>query len=259
MARGVAAVHGGESVALGKRQEELRVAHAEWSGDARSEELVEREAARAFDDAAEDVGVVPVDPGLAGLRDERESAESIHRLADRLVLVRGVPTEPRHRTERRCGVALADETLRAVRDAGRVREQVEDRDRAARRSERASAVGAARHARVRETGDPTGDRIAERDATLLDEHQRSDARQRLGLRCDPEYRVGAHRAVRLAVGAADGAFVHDLPVPQNECDRTGDPRRVDALLERGVESGEPSGVEGGARGGGPRDGASRGR
>ena len=45
----------------------------------------------ALDDAAEDVGVVALDIGLAGLRDERQRAEPLHGVADRFVFVGGVP------------------------------------------------------------------------------------------------------------------------------------------------------------------------
>ncbi len=69
------------------------------AGDARAHELVERRARHALDDAAENVGVVAVDPRLTGLRDKRQRAERLHRRANRLGLVRGVPAKPGRRAE----------------------------------------------------------------------------------------------------------------------------------------------------------------
>src|SRR5262249_56009907 len=53
-ARRRARVHRREAVALRRRQEELRVLHAERTGDARADQLVERHARRALGDAAQD-------------------------------------------------------------------------------------------------------------------------------------------------------------------------------------------------------------
>src|SRR5207245_4487844 len=75
------------------REKELRVLQAERTGDARPHELVERHPRRALGDAAEDVGVVAVDPRLARLGDEWQGGKALHRRADRLVLVGGVPAE----------------------------------------------------------------------------------------------------------------------------------------------------------------------
>ena len=87
------------------------------------------DARRLLDHAAEDVGVVAVDPCLAGLRDERQRAEPLHRVADRLILVGGVPAEARGGAKSLRFVERRDRRLRAVRNAGGVRQQIANRDR----------------------------------------------------------------------------------------------------------------------------------
>jgi hypothetical protein len=111
----------------------------------------------------------------------------------------------------------------AVRDAGAVREQVADGDLAARRREHAAGVGARGDGGAREAREPAGDGIAERELSLLDEHEDGGAREGLRLRRDAEDRVGGHRLARLEVGPADGAFVDDDAIAHHERDGAGDP------------------------------------
>ena len=128
---GAARVDGREPIAIGGRQEEPRVLHAERRRDPRRDELIERHAGRALDDAAEDVGVVAVDVGLARLRDERQRRQPLHRRAGAFVLVRGVPAESRRRSEPLGLVQRRHQRVGAVRDARGVRQQIADRDRPA--------------------------------------------------------------------------------------------------------------------------------
>jgi hypothetical protein len=94
-----AGVNGCQSIALIGRNVEVRVPHVERLEDAAPEELVERHARSTLDHAPEDVGVVPVDIRFTRLRHERDAREPLHRGADRLVLVRCVPSETGRRAE----------------------------------------------------------------------------------------------------------------------------------------------------------------
>ena len=79
--------------------EEARVLQSQRAGDARADELVERHARGLLHHAAEDVGVVAVDERLAGLRDERQRAQTLHGLADGFVFVGRIPAVARGRAE----------------------------------------------------------------------------------------------------------------------------------------------------------------
>src|SRR5690606_36359433 len=68
-----------------------RVGHPQRLRDPLTDELVQRQAARPLHYAPEDVSVVTVDEGLARLPDERERSQAVHFLADRLLVVGGVP------------------------------------------------------------------------------------------------------------------------------------------------------------------------
>src|SRR5438874_13285094 len=68
---GATRVHGGEPCLPVWRQIEVGVLHAERAGDARANDFVQRRAGDAFDDTAEDVGVVAIDEALTRLGNER--------------------------------------------------------------------------------------------------------------------------------------------------------------------------------------------
>ena len=248
MAGGIAPIHHRESCDLPAGHEEVSVGHADRAGDACRDEPVERQAARALHDAAEDVGVVAVDERFTGLCDEGQGTEPVHGRADRFVLVGGVPAEARGGSESGRAIARGDRGVGAVRDARRVCEQVEDRDPSPRRCERAAGVRARRHGGAREARQPARDGIGERDPPFLDEHHDRAARDRLGLRRDAEDRIGPHRLPCLAIPPPDGLLVHDDAVAHDEGDGTGDPLRVDALLQVRVEACEARRVESGAHG-----------
>ena len=116
-------IHGGQTVLLARREVELRVAHAERLEDALAQDLVERLTGHDFDERAQDVGVVAVDPRRAGLRVCGQARDAAHGVADRLVLVGEVVA----RLSRRGPQVAADPV--AVAEARRVREQVAHRDR----------------------------------------------------------------------------------------------------------------------------------
>src|SRR4029079_9432578 len=105
MIRRVAHIYGDKALATRRRQEEMRVLHAERTGDARLDEFVERHARRALHHAAENVGVVAVYALRPVLRADRKRRELVHARANRLSLVGGVPSPPGVQTEARGGVS----------------------------------------------------------------------------------------------------------------------------------------------------------
>src|ERR1039457_2700134 len=65
-----AGINGGQAVAFGRWKIESGVLHAQRPGDPGAHKLVERHAGRLLHHATQDVGVVTVYEGLAGLRDQ---------------------------------------------------------------------------------------------------------------------------------------------------------------------------------------------
>ena len=246
-ALGVVPIDRDQPLTLLGRDEEARVTHPEGLGEALPQEAIERDPARALDDAPQHIGVVAVDPPLPGLCDEGEGAESIHRGADRLAFVGGVPPEAGGRAEPGGAIALGDDRIGAVGDPGGVGEEIEDRDLPLGRGDQRPGVTAGGDGGAREGGEPFRGRIAERDPALFDEHHDPSAHERLGLRGDAEDRVGGHRVVGLAIGPSDGLLVDHLAIAEHHRDRATDLRRVDLLLQIARESIEPRGIEGGAR------------
>ena len=110
----VARIHGREARSLPCGNEEIRVIHLQGTGDAGPDQLVERHPRGTLGDAAEDVGVVAVHPLLAGLRREGQRREPLHRWADRLILVGGIPPPPGGGSEPFGGVQRRDELVGAV-------------------------------------------------------------------------------------------------------------------------------------------------
>ena len=206
----------------------------------------------AFDDAAEDIGVVAVDPRLARLRDERQRAETLHRVADRLALVGGVPAEASRRAQALRLVHRGDVAIGAVRDAGGMRQEIADGDRPPgwddlRRRARRRSIVPDRHLRVRKARDVAAHRIVERELAFLQQHQHRGAGNRLGLRGDAEDRGRRHPPPRFLVAPADRFLVGGLAIAKYERDCAGQPVFVDVLLQHGVDARQPLGREGGRR------------
>src|SRR5205823_14447583 len=112
---------------------------------------------------AEDVGGVAVPPLLAGLRREGQRREPLHRWAERLILGGGIPPPPGGGSEPFGGVQRRDEPVGAVRDAGRVGEQIPDRDGTGRRLDDEAGVALGRDGGVRKGRDEATHRVAQRD------------------------------------------------------------------------------------------------
>ena len=214
----------------------MGVVHPERARDPRPNELVERSPAGALHDASQDVGIVAVHEPLAGVRHERQGAERVHAHAHGHRFVGGVPSEASRRTEPLGAIPVRHDGIRAVRNAGRVREQILDGDRPARRHECHARIGALCDGGAREGRHEATGRRAKREAPLLHEHQHGGAGQRLRLRCDPEDRVGRHWHALLAITPPRGALVHDRIVAQYERNESADLFPPDNLGEHGVDA-----------------------
>ena len=134
-------------------------------------------------------------------------------------------------------------------DAGRVREQVGDRDRTARGHERSADFPLHGHSRLGVRGDEPADGHARRKATLLHQREDSRARERLGLRGDPEDRIDPHGTVRFFVAPPQRPFVNRLAIPKYQGNDARDAVLIDVLLQHGIQACETL----------PRDAVNRGR
>ncbi len=133
-------------------------------------------------------------------------------------------------------VLRRDEAIGAVGNAGRVGQQIANGDLTAGGHGGRLAVLAGdgdRGLGVR--GDEAADRIVDTDLAFLDEREDADARDRLGLRGNPEDRVGRHPAIGFLVGPADCLLVNRFAVAQHQRRRAADPVFIDVLLEQRVD------------------------
>ena len=229
-------VHGRQPVDLAGRQEEVRVVHAERAEQPLAEERAQRLPADLLDHRAQDVGVVAVDPRLAGVAVERQLGQPRHDVADRLVAVREIPAG-----DARLLPFIGRRTV-AVADAGGVRQQVADGDGPLRRNDVvAAAVVRFGHGRLHELREVLADRIGDQQPPLLLQQHHADAGQGLRLRRDPEYRVRGQRRARLLVAVADGLHVGNLSAAGHDRHGAGQAVVVDVRLERGGQPLQPLG------------------
>src|SRR5205823_1182575 len=193
------------------------------SGDAHPDEPIERYARGALDDTAEDIGVVAIDPGLTGLGDERYRSEPLHRVADRLVLVGGIPPEPGSGPEPFSFVERCHVALRPVRNAGGVSQKVADGNGTLGWNDRDAAVIPKRHGGPGIGREESTHRVVDSDLALFDEGENRRGRDGLRLRGDAEDRVGPHAPPGLLVAPPDGALVHRLAVAEDQRDGAANP------------------------------------
>ena len=227
---------------LARGQEEVRVGHPERVEQPLLQERAEGLAADLLDHRAQDVGVVAVDPPLAGMPVHRQRGEAGHRVAHRLVAVGEVPAGDARLRPRVGGRPAVGEQAHAVADAGGVGQQVADGDRPARRHDVVAAV----FVRLGDGGlgerrEVPADRVGDQQLPLLLQQQDPDAGEGLGLRRDAEDAVGRHRRLRLDVAVADPLAVGDLPAPDHDGDRAGEPALVDVALQRQAQAVEALG------------------
>ncbi len=229
---GTRPVDGGQTVgALVRPVEEGRVVHAERREDAILDEFVERLPGRDLDHARQ--GVDPREAAVAPLRPRLE--------------VEGDPRQPGDvGFQRVVGVPGPERPVRglprpdpAAAQAGRVRQQVADRDLALGRDELDLAVLLDRDLQVLEAGDVLRDRVGEPDLALLDQHHDGDARHRLGGGGHAEEGVRGHGLARLGVRQAVGREVDDLPLAGDERHGPGDVMLVDVTLHDLVDAMQP--------------------
>ena len=142
-------------------------------------------------------GVIAVHPVLAWLRHERQRRERLHRRADRLVLIRGVPPEAGGWAQSFRLVQCSDLRLRAVRDTRGVRQQVANRDRAVRANHLGIRAVAHHHVGGGEFRDEAAHRIGETDPSLLYKRQDGHAREGFGMRRDAKDGVWRHQPTRV--------------------------------------------------------------
>ena len=100
-----------------------------------------------------------------------------------------------------------------------------------------------RDRRARERRNQGAGARRQRERSLLDQLHDRGAGQRLGLRRDPEDRVGRHAPARFLVGPAERLLVDDLAVLHHQRDDAGDLVGVDISLQRAIDDRRPRGIE----------------
>jgi hypothetical protein len=236
---GVVGVERAHARAVGVRDGEAGIRHAERAEDARGEELVQRLAGDDLDDPPHHVGGDRVVPLGAGLEEQWQPRPHVARRGE-VVLGRRVEEEARR------AIRLVDRVggLEAVGEARGVGEQVPHEHRlGGRDGDRRRGHPHAVDAQVAEGGDELRHRVEERKRPLLVEHHRRDRRDRLGHRVDAPDRVGLHRQPGLRVAMAARGHVGDpAPARDHELRALEAPVGHEAV-EVGVEPRETLGIE----------------
>ena len=132
----------------------------------------------------------------------------------------------------------------AINDAGRMSQQVLDRDLALRRygfGRRFSVGVARRHPYAGEAFEGIGNRLVHQEPPLLVQHQRAYGGHRLRHRCDVENRIGGHRHAGFLVAPAIGFEKHNLPAPGDCDDGAGYTAAFDVGVKRSPDPREPLG------------------
>ena len=205
----------GEAGLLFRRHGEASVDHAERLEDAIAQVGIERLAGNHLDHATDGLGGGAVFPLRAGLEVQRHARVRLHAIGE----------------DRICG-QLADRLgeqgaggAAGRRHARAVDQQVMNRDAALgrHRDEAAGRVGL----RHRDLGTAEFRQVffhgvAEEHALLLQQHEQSDRRDRLGHRGEGEDVVGPHRPLALQVAVALRLEAHDLALSGHERDGAGD-------------------------------------
>jgi hypothetical protein len=197
-----------------------------------------------LDEAAEQVGVEAVGPAFPRLVHQRHGGETVHRGEECVTL--DIQSHPDSGLGvKGDGIAGADH---GVPEAGRVGEQVADRDVALRRHGGGRAIGRIerrQHLLVAVGGKIARDGIVETEAALLHQHHDGDAGDRLGLGRDAEDRVGAEWGAGLQIGVAGGAKKGHVAVTDHEGDAARQPAALQSVVHGALHAGEPLGREAG--------------
>ena len=124
-----------------------------------------------------------------------------------------------------------------VRYAGCMSQQVGDSDAALGGDDVDTAGrGLHGHAGLRERGNKIAHRFVDGELAFFHQGQYGSARERFGLRRDPEDGVRSHLTPCFLVGPTEGAFVCRLPVLEHESDDPGDAVIVDVFLKDTVNA-----------------------
>ncbi len=186
--------------ALGCRQGEARVGHAERRPQPLLQEAPERLARHGLDDEAQHVGGEAVLPVAAGIEQQRRLGER----GDRLLL-----GQPLRRPHRGAGVERVRRRRAAilVGETGGVPQQVLDRGDLLWRARAPARLG---HLQLGQRRQVLRDRIAEQDPPLLHQHHDGRRGHGLGHGCDREHRIGLERLLGCRIAIADRLQVREL-------------------------------------------------
>ena len=212
--------------ALGGRELERDVLHAERAEDVVLEVAIELEAARGLDHLPDPVDADPVLPTIARIEQQRRRERRIRARRD-----------PRRAGHRLILGDLGPPDL--VAEARGVGQQVLQRDRPTGRPEPrlARRVEALQHLDRRELADHVARRLFEAQLAALDELHRRGARDGLGHRRDPHHRVDGHGRVLAELALAEGALVERAAVGRGHRHDPGHRFRLDRFAEHRVERG----------------------
>ncbi|MBV6434577.1 MAG: hypothetical protein IANPNBLG_04836 [Bryobacteraceae bacterium] len=239
-----ACIDRGEPFSFGGRDEESRVFHPEWAGDAGADELIEGLARGLLDNTAQNIGVVAIHERLARLGNEGESAEPLHGFADGFVLVGGVPAAAGGRTKALGFIQCGNVRLAAIGNARRVGEQVGNGDRPFGGNDSGAAILILQgNRRLLESRDKISGGLLDADLAFLDQRHHRRAGDRLGLRGDPEQRVHGHLAARFLVAPPESLLVGGLAVSKNQRHGAGHAILIDVLPDDAIDAGQPVGSE----------------
>ena len=188
--------------------------------------FVERLAARGFDGAADPVGVDPVLPLVARIKQQRQPQRSELAGAGR---------------GRMGGGDVADQLAvqHLVAKARGMGQQVAQGDRAGRRPQPrlSRRVEPLQHVGSRQLRQDTADRLVERELALLDQLHRRDRGHRLGHRGDAKDRVLGHRRAGGKVAPPERALVNDAAVGRRQGYDAGHVAGLDGAPQHRVDIG----------------------
>ena len=187
-----------------RRHHEAGVRHAQRIEDALAQEVIEALAGQHLDQPRHDVGGNRVLPRHARMRAQRQLAQQLHRLGQRLAGVEHLALLVR-REHRRAGIE------EAVTEAGAVAQQMAHGDRPCRRFGVRQIAGAdAQDPPPTQRRDVALDRIVQLKAARPEQQQRRARGDQLGVGEHAEEVIGLQAQAAFAVGPADAMKVEAI-------------------------------------------------
>ena len=213
-------MHGCLTSALVWSEDKASVVHVERSEDVFAEVVFQRLPAELLDGFADPVEIDAVLPALARVAHERRLERGILALGD----------------ARHAGMlVVADHVLvpEVVREAGRVRQQMTQRDRSAgwTQTRRARGVESLQNLDAGQLRDTLSEWFVQTKAALLDQLHRRHGCHGLGHGRDPHHAVQRHGRVLADLALAECALVDDAVVVSCERNNAGRHACVDGALE----------------------------